>query len=185
MTLKNLKILIFLLCEINDKTITELKSHIKKVFNLNVEISSQKVNLTFAYNEKRKQYLGDKILRQAEKSKRNDYEKWLLIVDVDLYSNGLNFIFGLANPYSGVSIISLTRLRQRFYDMPENESLFIERMKKEATHELGHLFYLGHCPDKRCVMHFSNSLYDTDEKLAYFCEKCRKTLFSNIEHYKH
>jgi hypothetical protein len=28
----------------------------------------------------------------------------------------------------------------------------------ETVHELGHLLNLGHCPNPRCVMHFSNSL---------------------------
>lgn len=176
--MKKFKILIFLLCEINDKALAELKSHLQNVFGLDVEVTSHSVDLSFAYNERRKQYSGEEILRKAEKNKRNSHEKWLLIADVDLYSDGLNFIFGLANLYSGVSIISLIRLRQQFYGKPENEKLFIERLKKEATHELGHLFYLGHCMDKKCVMHFSNSLYDTDVKSAYFCERCQKLLFN-------
>lgn len=179
--MKKFKIFLFLLCEINDKAFSELKSHLQNVFDLDVELTSHSVDLNFAYNERRKQYSGDEILKKAEKNKRNPHEKWLLIVDVDLYSDRLNFIFGLANPYSGVSIISLTRLREQFYGRHENEKLFIERMKKEATHELGHLFYLGHCMDKKCVMHFSNSLYDTDVKSAYFCERCRKILLYNIK----
>lgn len=179
--MKKFKIFILLLCEINDKALSELKNHLHNVFSLDVEFLTNSLDLSFAYNERRKQYSGDEILRKAEKNKRNAHEKWLLIVDVDLYSDGLNFIFGLANPYSGVSIISLTRLRQQFYGKPENEKLFIERIKKEATHELGHLFYLGHCPDKKCVMHFSNSLYDTDVKSAYFCERCRKALFAVLK----
>ncbi|MGB9935579.1 archaemetzincin family Zn-dependent metalloprotease [Thermodesulfovibrio yellowstonii] len=176
--MKKFKIFLFLLCEINNKYLAELKNHLQNLFGLDVELTSHSVDLSFAYNERRRQYSGEEILRKAEKNKRNPDEKWLLIVDVDLYSSGLNFIFGLANPYSGTSIISLTRLRQQFYGKPENEKLFIERLKKEATHELGHLFYLGHCLDKKCVMHFSNSLYDTDVKSAYFCERCKKLLFN-------
>lgn len=174
------KICLFILCEIDDKALAELKSHLQSVFGLEVEISSCTVDLRFAYNERRKQYLGDEILRKAEKNKKETFEKWLFIVDVDLYSEGLNFVFGLANPYSAVSIISITSLRQQFYSKPENEALFIERIKKEATHELGHLFYLSHCLNKKCVMHFSNSLYDTDVKSAYFCEKCKRALLENI-----
>lgn len=174
--MEKLKISILLLCKINDNALTEIKDYLQNIFGLDTEISSYSVNLSFAYNERRRQYSGEEILRKVENNKRNDYKKWLLIVDVDLYSNGLNFIFGLANPYSGVSIISLTRLRQQFYGKPENEKLFIERIKKEATHELGHLFYLDHCPDKKCVMHFSNSLYDTDVKSTSFCERCNKAL---------
>ncbi|NAZ33257.1 MAG: hypothetical protein GU356_03035 [Pyrobaculum sp.] len=42
----------------------------------------------------------------------------------------------------------------------------------------GHLYGLGHCPDVRCVMHFSNGLLDTDRKTAYFCERCRRKLLA-------
>jgi archaemetzincin len=41
------------------------------------------------------------------------------------------------------------------------------------VHELGHVFGLEHCPDPECVMHFSNSLLDTDRKSTSFCSQCR------------
>jgi archaemetzincin len=47
---------------------------------------------------------------------------------------------------------------------------------KEAVHELGHMFGLDHCSDLRCVMHFSNSLADTDRKGRDFCPSCRARL---------
>jgi archaemetzincin len=50
---------------------------------------------------------------------------------------------------------------------------FYDRAVKEIVHELGHTFGLGHCPNSKCVMHFSNSLADTDLKEAYFCNMCR------------
>jgi len=52
--------------------------------------------------------------------------------------------------------------------------LFRERLTKEAVHELGHVYGLGHCRDRRRVMAFSNALADTDEKRADFCVRCRK-----------
>ncbi|MBE9507194.1 MAG: hypothetical protein IMY86_04025, partial [Chloroflexi bacterium] len=41
-----------------------------------------------------------------------------------------------------------------------------------TVHELGHTYRLSHCPQPRCVMHFSNSLHDTDAKEATFCQHC-------------
>lgn len=103
-------------------------------------------------------------------------EKALGVVDLDLYVPGLNFVFGEADPRSGVCIISLTRLRQEFYGRAPNEGLFLKRAVKEAVHELGHLYGLPHCPDRRCVMYFSNSLPDTDTKTRRFCERCKRAV---------
>ena len=46
----------------------------------------------------------------------------------------------------------------------------------EAVHEIGHLLGIGHCPEPTCVMHFSNSLYDTDRKSPMFCGQCEEFL---------
>jgi archaemetzincin len=54
--------------------------------------------------------------------------------------------------------------------------IFRERAVKEAVHELGHTFGLGHCPDSSCVMHFSNCLDDTDRKGKEYCPECRAKL---------
>jgi archaemetzincin len=66
----------------------------------------------------------------------------------------LSFVFGEADVTLGVCIISLVRLRQEFYGLLKNENLFLERALKEAVHELGHTYRLGHCGDTRCIMHF-------------------------------
>jgi archaemetzincin len=67
----------------------------------------------------------------------------------------------------------LPRLRQEFYGLNTNKSLFYQRIIKEAVHELGHAFGLKHCNNPMCVMHFSNSLPDTDIKQNSFCDICR------------
>lgn len=103
-------------------------------------------------------------------------DKTIGVIDLDLYVPGLNFVFGEADPGSGVCVISLTRLRQEFYGRAPDEGLFLRRAVKEAVHELGHLYGLPHCPDRRCVMYFSNSLPDTDTKTRRFCEDCKKAV---------
>ena len=99
--------------------------------------------------------------------------KILAIGDLDAYSNGLNFVFGEAYIDGSISAIYLPRLRQEFYGLKADNSLFHQRIVKEAVHELGHAFGLHHCNNQMCVMHFINSLQDTDVKQKSFCDNCR------------
>ncbi|AEH23810.1 archaemetzincin family Zn-dependent metalloprotease [Pyrococcus yayanosii] len=127
------------------------------------------------YDPFRGQFLGRGFL--PELSRLCSYCSAILgVVDLDLYEPGLNFIFGLANSSLRAAVIALPRLRPEFYGLAPDEKLFIERAVKEAMHELGHVFDLGHCPNPRCVMHFSNSILDTDAKGWLYCERCLSLL---------
>lgn len=98
------------------------------------------------------------------------------LVEADLFAPGLNFVFGEADIAGNRAVIALPRLRQEFYGLPSDDRLFRERTIKEAVHEMGHTYGLGHCPNPICVMHFSNSLYDTDLKRWKFCAACKVRL---------
>lgn len=92
-------------------------------------------------------------------------DRVLGVTEVDLYSGSLNFVFGQAQILGKAAVISLFRLRGA-------KEAFHLRAFKEAVHELGHTMGLGHCENESCVMHFSNTLADTDFKNAEFCKTC-------------
>jgi archaemetzincin len=173
---KGNKIALKPLKEIDQEILEELKKRLEGVFGCPVEIKPQTVDLNRAYNPSRKQYLSTVLLSSIKAS--GEDERALGIVNADLYVPELNFVFGEADTSSGTAIISLWRLRQERYGLPPDTNLFIERAAKEAIHELGHTYGLGHCPDRKCIMYFSNSLMDTDRKQAAFCSKCRRILES-------
>jgi archaemetzincin len=156
---------------IADEIMEELRDRVGGIFHCPVEIKAGFSDLAQAYNPQRKQYFSSKLLASLKKSERN--ERVVGIADVDLYVPRLNFVFGEADIVSGAAIVSLYRLRQEYYGLAPDEALFLERATKEIVHELGHTFGLGHCPNNKCVMHFSNSLADTDLKGASFCSSCR------------
>jgi archaemetzincin len=157
---------------IDSKIMEEIRKGLNHIFGCPVEIRPGFNQLAHAYDRKREQYHSSMLIASLETLGKERDEKILGIADVDLYAPGLNFVFGEADIGSGTAIISLCRLRQEFYGLPPDKKLFIPRAIKEATHELGHTFGLGHCPNSRCVMHFSNSLADTDYKELNFCQNC-------------
>jgi archaemetzincin len=156
---------------IADEIMEELKDRVGNIFHCPVDIKADFIDLAQAYNPERKQYFSSKLLASFKKSERE--ERVVGIADVDLYVPRLNFVFGEADVGSGTAIVSLYRLRQEYYGLAPDEALFMERTTKETIHELGHTFGLEHCPNNKCVMHFSNSLADTDLKEANFCSSCR------------
>ncbi len=127
-----------------------------------------------AFDKIRRQYRSDIILSlvhsYAERAKTPD--RVLGVIDADLFVPNLNFVFGEAECPGKAALISLWRLRQEFYGAPPNFELFVERSTKEAVHELGHTFGLGHCANPFCVMYFSNSIFETDRKKSLFCSQC-------------
>jgi archaemetzincin len=127
-------------------------------------------------DDERRQYRGTGLLRALRDVTRPEHGRVLGLADMDCYASGLNFIFGQAAPRLGVAFVVLPRLRQTFYGLIEDPELFRQRALKEALHELGHTWGLLHCPDPECVMHFSNTLGETDAKTATFCERCAQQL---------
>lgn len=164
------KIVILSIGEIEEELLSYLKLELEKRFSLPLEIIFEKEEIDYAYNPKRGQFNSSLILERLKGIKKKG-ELILAIVDKDLYSSGLNFVFGEADMKNKVCLIGLSRLRQEFYGLPSNQKLFFERALKEAVHELGHLFGFGHCGNPDCVMYFSNTLLDTDRKSPNFCEK--------------
>jgi archaemetzincin len=138
---------------------------------------------TYLFDKARKQWISDSLLDWLLESNDPDITtKVLAICDFDAYSDELNFVFGEAHLGGRVAAIYLSRLREEVYvrksDKNNNKNLFEQRVIKEAVHELGHTFGLRHCQISKCVMHFSNSLQDTDFKDDMFCERCNKSLAS-------
>jgi len=117
------------------------------------------------------QLLAEVQLQNVLSLKPSDALFAVAVTPYDLYSDGLNFVFGVAYPFKGC-IVSYARL------LSENTELFLSRVRKEVTHEMGHVFGLSHCPNPKCVMHFSNSLADTDYKSEDFCPSCREKLLA-------
>jgi archaemetzincin len=142
---------------------------LNQVFGFEVVVAKQINVPENSFNKGQNQYKAGEILGALKTQFTSGDEIKLGITELDLYAPGLNFVFGQAEPASGVAVISLFRLH--------DDNKFLKRVAKEAIHEIGHTLGLDHCPNINCVMHFSNSLHDTDIKGSAFCSRCRPKLF--------
>src|ERR1035437_4640213 len=165
--------------EIDQSILGALGDRLEQTFAQPVRIASGLALPKAAGDTHLQQYLSTHILARLPKSVGKD--RVLGVADVDLYAVGYDFVFGEAELNNERrAIISVTRLRQEYYGKRRNQRLFEERMVKEAVHELGHTYGLGHCPNPRCVMHFSTSVEETDYTSVDFCVKCGKRLEKKV-----
>ncbi|MBI4302242.1 MAG: archaemetzincin family Zn-dependent metalloprotease [Chloroflexi bacterium] len=161
---------------IQRELLVRLQAELTKAYGWWGEIAAPRPVPDFAYDRQRSQYLSATLLAVLKEPEPTGEEKILGLTEVDLYVPGLNFVFGEADSEWGAAIISLKRLRQEFYGLTHDEDKLVRRMITEAVHELGHILDLAHCHNRRCVMYFSNSLKDTDNKGAQFCSRCHHQL---------
>jgi len=127
-----------------------------------------------AFDKKRNQYNSTLILNEVRvyAAKNPDFHRVLAVVDVDIFTSGLNYVFGEAYTPGNAALISLWRLKPAFYKDKPDIALYLLRVLKEATHELGHTLGVKHCMRSLCVMHFSNSIFETDKKQSLLCDEC-------------
>ena len=133
-----------------------------------------------SFNEIREQYNAELLLNFLNRQNTSqEYDITIGLIDKDLYYRNLRYVFGLAAVKSKKIIISTFRLK---YDVSLTRiarfEIFKERVFKELLHELGHIVGLEHCKNRTCVMNFSPTLAEVDEKLPMLCSECLKKVES-------
>ncbi|MFX0038181.1 MAG: hypothetical protein ACFFCY_15255 [Promethearchaeota archaeon] len=104
----------------------------------------------------------------------------IAITELPLYSSSddnIIFLFGETHLKHRCCIISSLKLKEQFYNRIPNLKIFENRVIKEVIHEIGHII-LGpdHCMKNSCVMRFSNTVKEIDEKSFDFCSGCKRKL---------
>ena len=142
-------------------------------FHFPVFIEESHTDLSEFYDPMRRQYDGNRILKEIDIVPSSLYVKKVGLFRVDLFIPILTYIFGQATLNGGTGIASLYRLRNEQYGMEKDEDLLFDRFRKVVIHELGHTFGLIHCHTPTCVMRSSTYVEDIDQKSHNLCIKCR------------
>jgi archaemetzincin len=158
--------------EVSEIALKVIAAHISGYFNLSIQILPPLEHPEYALDEKRFQYNAGIILKAMAAKKFTDYEKVIGVLNLDLFIPIFTHVFGEAKQGGKFALVSLFRLGRNPDGSPSPSSLIYERTAKVALHELGHLFNLLHCREKKCLMHFSGGIRDLDQTPMYLCRYC-------------
>ena len=156
--------------------LADLCSGLGREFRVECEILPAEPDPVFAFNLTRQQYHSTEILASLVRRATPASRHLLAVTPVDLYIPILTFVFGEAQLQGNCALVSTHRLRQEFYGLPPDSTLFRKRLLKEAVHELGHTLALAHCENYECVMSPSHGVEWIDLKGWHFCDGCRTVI---------
>jgi len=141
-----------------------------------VNIREGYIDITEFYDPGRRQYNGNKLLKEVDLLYATDSNKTIGLFNVDLFIPILTYIFGQAYLSGRTGIASLYRFSNERYGMNSDDKLITDRFRKEIIHELGHTLGLIHCHVPTCVMRSSTYVEDIDQKNTSLCSKCGSEL---------
>jgi len=151
-------------------------NEVEHEFSVPVKTREGFMALSEYYDASRKQYNGNELLKVIESQFATETTKTLGLFNVDLFIPILTYIFGQAFLNGRSGIASIYRLSNERYGIEKDQNTFVDRIRKEVIHELGHTFGLIHCSNPTCVMRSSTYVEDIDQKNHHLCGKCKATL---------
>ena len=158
--------------EVPEIALKVIAAHISGYYKLPVKILPRLGHPDYAFDERRFQYDAGIILKAFESIQFKDHDKVIGVLNLDLFVPIFTYVFGEAKQGGKFALVSLYRLGKNPDGSPSPSSLIFERAAKIALHELGHLFNLLHCQEKKCLMNFSGGVGDLDNTPIYLCRYC-------------
>ena len=165
--------------KLDGRLMQDLAPALADMFGVPCQIVPSPLNPEFAFHGERQQYHSSEILAKMKSMGNGDCWRMLGVAAVDLYIPILTFVFGEAQIGGPCAVVSLHRLREEFYGLPEDGSLLRHRLLKEAVHEIGHTLNLTHCEDYRCAMAPSHAVEWIDLKESWLCSVCHGKVFQD------
>jgi archaemetzincin len=166
--------------ELSSELIDRVAAEVKRVFGFSTAVDCVLRDLNFALDQNRNQYHSTMILEQLAAHTPPGTIKIISIAQVDLFIPILTHVYGEAQLGGTACVVSTFRLNEgrSGINIPQK---YIDRIAKEAIHELGHTFNLRHCPEEACIMHYCRNEEDVDRKSNELCRYCKVMLDDEIK----
>ena len=166
--------------DLSTELVEAIAGEIQRVFGFSTSIDCILDDLSFALDHNRNQHHSTMILEQLAASAPGQAAKVIAIAQVDLFIPILTHVYGEAQLGGIACVVSTFRLNEGRSGMNISPK-YIERIVKEAIHELGHTFDLRHCPEATCIMHYCRNEEDVDRKSNALCRYCKVMLADEIK----
>jgi archaemetzincin len=159
--------------EADPELMEHVRLHLARAFGRPTALWDGAARPRNAFDARRKQHASGVILRWLLQE-GPPAGKVLGITDRDLFIPILTYVFGEAQLGGRAAVVSTARLVEDVELV--GPQLLVERLAKEAVHEVGHAFGLVHCHEPGCVMGRSPAVREVDEKGFEPCAECRARL---------
>lgn len=156
--------------------IEPIRKFTEAFFGLTVKVLDERELPKKAYVQKRRQYDEGPIMQDLKKEVPDDALVYCALADKDLFSEGLNYVFGVGSLEDRVGVYSLVRFHE---GEKTKETIYRRRAFQLVAHELGHILSIEHCIYYDCVMNGSNSLEESDDAPCHLCPVCQEKLLWN------
>lgn len=165
----NKEILLVPLGKVLMDVLEEIAVALRKTYKLHVRIGRSEEPDTSTYLDDRRQFDADRLLTVLGPRKREQLAAVLGVVDADMFIGEKSFVFGANLPGRGAAIVALARLREEFYKKTPKRELFLRRAVTESISQVGWAAGLPPCPQKKCAVAPSPTLWRLDEKGQTLC----------------
>jgi archaemetzincin len=155
--------------------VSVVAANLQTLIGLNAAALPPHPDPEYAYLPLRSQYAAGEIIKALESIHEGARFK-LGVVQCDLCTPILKFVFGESQLGGKAAVISLHRLRDK------DSALTYLRAAKIGLHETGHLLGIGHCRTPDCLMAFVSSIDKLDSLPSRFCSACKYEISRSLKH---
>ncbi len=156
-------------------TVSVVAANLQVILGLNTRIQPVYPEPDYAFLPRRGQFEAGKIIQSL--AALPGFAPFRMgVVNVDIYTPILTFVFGESQLGGKAAVISSYRVQSK------NREKAYNRTAKIAIHEFGHLLGIVHCQSLDCLMKFSNNPEKLDDLPLRLCQACEYEARRHLRH---